>query len=353
MERRYKIGGGIALLLLLGIIAGDHYINEHRNLNTTSTEAQAASPATDVTSAAVDTPPANTNAQDGTLNNTVSVDNSTDAQQPLTTTAPTAVLAARGTRKHVYKKQVVLQSAPVITNNDVAVNTPSGKGINLVVTVNAPASDIKIEKSKVYFGNIPEKAKKHHKGFPMDLLGAEVGYSQGVFYNNNTTNMPVGNVTAGLLLNLNLSKHLAVQPGIRYMTGGNRLMSDMDVNTNEKLTLHYFEVPVDLVYKFGQPGKTRILVGAGPYVAYLSRAKENFSTAPAENTDIVETPHYSVNNLNTYDWGVGGFVGVQSPQGFFAKVGTEYGMTNVTTNSNTSDRNNNFIATFGYIIGGK
>jgi len=187
-------------------------------------------------------------------------------------------------------------------------------------------------------------------------FGPEFGFNQNGLYDNNTPNMMTGNVNAGINVNVRMGDHLALQPALLYMTKGNRWMDEMDVSTNEKLKLHYLEVPIDLVYKIGQVTNTRFLVGAGPYVSYLVSAHDKFNSPDAVG-DVLNpaTPAYNTSNIVKLDWGVNGFIGCETPEGIYAKVGVDYGLRDIQQDPATgisSNRNYNFIFSVGYMLGG-
>ena len=227
--------------------------------------------------------------------------------------------------------------------------------------------------SKEYYGVAPEvqstttklaKRKNNKHRHPINLysptikFGPEFGFNQNGLSNNNlASNMRIGGVHAGIMVNLRLGDHLALQPGLRYINKGNRTESTLDVSTHEKLTLHYIEIPANLVYKFGDVSNTRVMVGAGPYVSYLAGARDRFSNNILEGSDVLypATPIYKTNNIAKLDYGLGGFVGCETPEGIFAKVGVEYGMKDNLKDPATgtySNRNYSLLISFGYILGG-
>lgn len=227
-----------------------------------------------------------------------------------------------------------------------------------------PDIGIKVEKSMDFTGNMPVvkkrplRIKRPRRSFVLpDGLGFEIGYSQSSFCNNSTSNIAIGSLTAGLLFNMELGEHFAIQPGLRYLTKGNKLESNLDVETNEKLSLHYLELPANLIWKPGKVGNARIMIGGGPYIAYLAGSKERFQTpALSDGGDVLPSaPQYSEKNINKTEWGLDGFIGVQSPDGFFIKAGTEFGMMDLNKNSTGSGYGSNYsmMVTVGYIIGGK
>jgi hypothetical protein len=342
MKRKYIIRGGIVLLLLSGLIADDYYINNNHKFTTgngTSTQSSGAN-----------------KTQDGTL-----VDNSTtvdinNADEPIAPSTLPIAFATKKNNTHASKTSMRADQTPLIQSSGLNEVSAGVESADQLVASNYPEKEIVVEKRKTYFGNVPvTETKKQHKGIslPANLLGVEVGYSQGALTNNHTQSMQVGNIMAGLLVNVSIGNHFAIQPGIRYITGGNRLLTMNNAN-DEKLKLHYLQMPANLVWKFGRPGTTRFMIGATPYVSYLINAKDKLNTNAQEGNDFTPSPQYNTGAINKLDYGVGGFVGIQSPEGIFAKVGTQYGMTDILKNADgSSNRNTTFFASFGYILGGR
>jgi hypothetical protein len=341
MKRKYIIRGGIVLLLLSGLIADDYYINNNHKFSTENRSSTQLS--------------ATNKTQDGTLvdNNTTVDINNTD--QPVAPSASPIASATKNKRTLTSKTTRHNDQTSLIQSSGLNEITASVAGNDQALVSNGPEKEIAVEKRKTYFGNVPvTETKKRHTGLslPANFLGVEVGYSQGTLTNNHTQSMQVGNIMAGLLVNVSIGNHFAIQPGIRYITGGNRLLTMNNAN-DEKLKLHYLQMPANLVWKFGRPGTTRFMIGATPYVSYLINTKDKFR-ANADEGDFTPSPQYNTSTINKLDYGVGGFVGIQSAEGIFAKIGTQYGMMDIMKNADgSSNRNNTFFASFGYIIGGR
>lgn len=188
-------------------------------------------------------------------------------------------------------------------------------------------------------------------------FGPELGFNMNGFYNNQTSNMETGYMHAGIAVNIRMGNHFALQPVPRYIAKGNKRGDNMDAAVKEKLILHYASLPVNLVYKFGRPGNARVMIGAGPYVSYLAGVKHRYSNGADGFLDVVNppVPAYSTSHIEDTDYGINGFMGIESPDGIYAKAGVEYGMKDIQRNPVTginSDRNYSFLFSVGYLIGG-
>lgn len=232
---------------------------------------------------------------------------------------------------------------------------------NLVIEAMQPVAS-----SREYHGRDPRinVTKKRVEVMPRRPLllgsrtiqfGPEIGFNMNEFYNNNTDDMMTGYMNAGIAINIRIGDHVALQPTPRYIVKGNRVGDNMDANVKEKLSLHYISMPVDLVYKFGKPGTSRVMLGAGPYVAYMA-GTHHFYTNPGF-MDVIDPPKPAYNTawLQDIDWGVNSFIGIESPEGLFVKAGVEYGLKDIQRNPVTgraSDRNYSLLFSVGCLLGG-
>ena len=120
--------------------------------------------------------------------------------------------------------------------------------------------------------------------------------------------------------------------------------------------MHNLEIPASLIWKPGKIGNARIMVGAGPYVAYVVGSKEKYQATPYTNDRdyTPSTEQYYANNINKLSWGMGGFIGCQSPEGFFVKAGGECGMMDLMKNNISGNpRTYSLMVNIGYIMGNK
>jgi hypothetical protein len=346
MKRIYIIG---AALLLLAIVAADFYIKDNRKENVDGVAKQTSLPVNEVITSG------------GASDNTPA--NNTPADNSATNGNNTAVAAATRTATRYHRRQRHNSRAEV-TGNIYENPSPETEGA-IVINVNNVNNEIGVERSKDYLGHRKVgrsgsyDENTRHGGFRMpENVGIEIGYNQSSLGNNQTSNIPVSSANVGLLYNFSLGDNFAFQPGIRYISRGNSLQNEMDVDNKEKLKPHYLEVPANLVVKIGKVGNARLMIGAGPYVAYLVAAKDKFwAQGYSEGSDVIATatPQYSTANINKLDWGMGGFVGLQSPDGFFVKAGGEAGMSDIIKNTDGtySNRNYSMMISLGFIMGDK
>ncbi|ACU58364.1 outer membrane beta-barrel protein [Chitinophaga pinensis] len=104
------------------------------------------------------------------------------------------------------------------------------------------------------------------------LSATQIKNSQGYKSNSIGTSSQLKNLHADLIINVPVYKNLHFQPLVRYITKGAYLRplpdkSGLLVESANQLKLHYLEVPMNVVFKI-PVSIGKIVLGAGPYVAY-------------------------------------------------------------------------------------
>ncbi|MES2704355.1 MAG: porin family protein [Bacteroidota bacterium] len=189
-----------------------------------------------------------------------------------------------------------------------------------------------------------------------------------------TSNMLKVGGHGGFIANIG-SGRWAFQPGVRYIMKGAELTTSSNTattrtETKNKLTFHYVEVPLNIVWSSGNWSSNRFMVGAGPFVSYLANAQDKYKVKTKNTINEDDEPKvvqegqrqlavgdpYKDNQLRNYDAGVGGFVGYQMASGMYVKAGAEASLLDL-QKSNTlgkfHERNYNFLFTLGYMFGYK
>jgi hypothetical protein len=186
---------------------------------------------------------------------------------------------------------------------------------------------------------------------------------------------------AGVIGDIGLSNNFSVVPGLRYSMKGGEM--DLEYNSTKmvgnnsvptvikdknKLTYHYVEMPVNVVYKTGMPGDGRFMIGAGPYLAYMVNAQNKWNRTeswlgengqPLSNSEKgaqkLETGSKSEDDIKSWDYGAQAFVGYQLPGGMFFKGGSQFGFANTIPKGSSTfyQKNYNFFVTVGYMLGGR
>jgi len=294
--------------------------------------------------------------------------------------------AVTTTRRHVYRnhkagyayhrhrrhlksnnQETVVQQSTIDTSNNVATLTPEPE----VETPTPGTSTISYEQPQVFTGSMPATPPKR----AMVHLAPEVGGNLNNLYkladDYQTSNQLKVGFNGGVMVNVELGNRVSLEPGLRYIMKGGEITSTSTTGLTtmehkEKLTFHYIELPLNIIYNSGDWGTNRFMIGAGPYISYLANAQDKTKdvlTMP-EGTLVsqgqhklpVGDPDKGV-NVRNYDAGAGAFIGYQMKGGVYVKAGAEVGLLDLQKHSNTIgqsgfyDRNYNFLLTLGYMCG--
>lgn len=191
------------------------------------------------------------------------------------------------------------------------------------------------------------------------------------YENETTSNQIKTGFHAGVVADFGLGNHFSVSPGLRYsMKGGqeerNYNITNAAVEEKNKLSYHYVEVPVNLIYKTGMEGSGRFMIGVGPYVAYMVNAQNKYKTTTESIIDgqavttvdaggrELKIGNDEDDEIKGFDYGGQAFIGYQLPMGVFVKGGSQVGFANTLRHGSSSfmQKNYNFFLTLGYMFGG-
>jgi hypothetical protein len=275
--------------------------------------------------------------------------------------------------RHTYRHKVAVRrprKATVITEDRVVVaqNTPIETNIT-TESVITPPSPIIYEKQSEFTGNYPvaaAPAKRRAVHF-----APEAGFNLNNMYvkehHYENSNMLKAGFHVGVMMDAAVGKHGAIQPELRYiMKGGELTSKTANQERKDKLTLHYVEMPVNIVYKTGTAGGNRFMVGAGPYVSALvnaqSKTKIKTTTSNFEDGTTSTDGQHSLpishkdapGNMQRFDYGANCFVGYEMASGTFLKAGGEVGLRDLQQSQIDGkfyNRNYNFLFTVGHLIG--
>lgn len=150
-------------------------------------------------------------------------------------------------------------------------------------------------------------------------------------YNGNRSGYPYYKLTrnwrAGIVANIPMSDHWAVQSGAAYAT--NYPAPPKKIPKNGRTNPNTLDVPVNLVYKTAA-GKNTLAVGAGPFMAYHFKTYRLYYTDYAGNT-IDDIPLFARLNL-----GVNATIGYEWQKGWFLRGHFQRVLTGMYSNANTA-----------------
>lgn len=172
---------------------------------------------------------------------------------------------------------------------------------------------------------------------------------------------------AGAVLDITISDHFSLQPGLFYTLNRTKMESSLDIGgiaTSSKTTtmLHAAQLPVYAVYKTGEEGSGRFFVGLGGYIAYNIAGTNKIETSTnaggtATGTSVSQKMKFGNNaddHLRPLDYGPSAMLGYELSNGLYVRGHFNYGIANLQPqgNSDLSAKSMTFGLSFGYFFGG-
>lgn len=168
---------------------------------------------------------------------------------------------------------------------------------------------------------------------------------------------------AGVIADIPIIKEvLSFQPGIFYADRGCEIYADFTIaefsliQIKQTMNVNYIEVPLNIQYKKGEPGKGKLFVGAGPYVGYAATGKVA-TTVTANSivktiidlTGIVDFEEGekdlrvgtdSNDHIRPFDFGVNVNMGYELPMGIIVRGQIGTGLMNTAPLENENEQRN-------------
>ena len=151
---------------------------------------------------------------------------------------------------------------------------------------------------------------------------------------------------AGVILESPFSESLFFQSGVLFSQKGMKMSASATGATSDiDMTLNYLDVPLNIIYK-ANAGNVKILLSAGPVLSYGMSGK---GTANGQSGDIKFGSDADFKSMDI-GLGIGGGVEVSNFQ-----IGLNYtlGLSNVSTMSGITMKNNVFTISAAILFGGK
>ena len=184
-------------------------------------------------------------------------------------------------------------------------------------------------------------------------------YLRGLDYNK------VSGYHAGVMMDVALGEHFALQPGLLYtlrgFDAGGRVPGPLDgpVDVSIKARYHYLELPVNFLYKYSLgPGK--FFAGAGPFLAYAvsGRMKRSYDKYTYPEEIVVLLDKQRVFNgideprqyLRPFNAGVGFTLGYEFNAGILISGNYNLGLTDVEPQSGLSQKSRSLGISIGYLL---
>lgn len=174
----------------------------------------------------------------------------------------------------------------------------------------------------------------------------------------------LSNWNVGLVFNIPVATGLYLQPVLSYEQKGGALSYPDKSPANAytiaatKLRLNYLTLPANLVYKI-PVGKTKLAIGAGPYVGYCASARYDLSVYNEGRE--VQTTHQSVDfnsgglpntniQLSRWDFGANAIVSLELNNYTTFSVNYSYGLSDIDKSHELKINNRSFGISFGFIL---
>jgi hypothetical protein len=136
------------------------------------------------------------------------------------------------------------------------------------------------------------------------------------------------------------------------------------ITMSQESKFYYVEIPINVLYKWGQPGGNRFFVGAGPYVAYGVAGKQTVKQDVSAGA-LVFSFDSSIRNTTSQtfaddsfgyqklDYGFKVCEGYEFSSGFFIRGEFALGIANLSNYPDARSRNMSFSLRVGYLFGDK
>ncbi len=171
---------------------------------------------------------------------------------------------------------------------------------------------------------------------------ASIGEEHTNVSSDDVENRSITAPVVGLVFNMKMGDHFAIQPELLYtQNGGRNKYSVLEINTEREYRVHYLEVPVLLKVMAGNAEYNGVGVhfGVGPFVGYALNGKWKSTTSVFGSDNIVTENDFTFDeedDARRLNYGIIGAAGVSFGRLVF-DLRYNYGLNNLLD----SDANNN------------
>jgi Outer membrane protein beta-barrel domain len=170
----------------------------------------------------------------------------------------------------------------------------------------------------------------------------------------------------GLVVQYGISNRIAIRSGVNFLQQGAKLTIDAPspggdmpaVKATADINLNYLQVPVYALYTINL-SKLQFFAGGGGYINYGTGGKlkskgvyvSNYGTeAFEEKTDPFKSENGDNAAFKRTELGVGAMAGLRLPNGLFANIGYQLGLSNISTGDGDTFKNRGLQLTIGYFF---
>ena len=172
------------------------------------------------------------------------------------------------------------------------------------------------------------------------------GVNMSNFYGDelNDKNMKVG-FHAGIGADFEFTPNMAIQSGLFFTSKGAKYTTDL-VSTELNANANFIQLPLHFAYKIDVMPGTRVVLHAGPYVAYGIGGK---TSAGSLEVDTFKDDAFLdvLNGLKPFDAGLGLGVGAEFGR-ILVDIGWDMGLTNLSRVSGYDVKTQNAYLSVGY-----
>lgn len=179
-------------------------------------------------------------------------------------------------------------------------------------------------------------------------FGIKAGLNYSGQHGVSTSDNKIG-FNVGITLDFRLSTHMYLLTGLEYTVKGakSKYTDEGGQPATRKETPAYLQLPLHVGYMFPVSRDIRLVVHAGPYVAYGLGGNNKINEPTNGGKSEIE---YFGDNISKYDWGLG--VGVNAEYNrIVLGLGFDRGLRNFAPIYNDGKaRTKNFYLTLGYLF---
>ena len=162
----------------------------------------------------------------------------------------------------------------------------------------------------------------------------------------------------GGVADIGCSDNLSLQPGIFFVMNGFNYTETVPFfgTASLKEKINTIEIPINLMYKFGEPGSNRFFIGAGPYIGMNVGGNQTASFFGLSSTQSLSIGNDSTtNDLKRMDVGVGLNLGYELAMGVFFRARYQMGLSNLAPQGDADNyiKSSSYGVSIGYMFHSK
>ncbi len=155
---------------------------------------------------------------------------------------------------------------------------------------------------------------------------------------------------AGLFLDIHLSKHLTIQPGLNYVQKGSLENYSSPMGNEEiKIKLHCLEIPVNLVY-YTKPESKGFFIGGGPAFSLTMGGKMKYNDGIDDVSEKLNIGSGDDDDIKAADIGANILAGYVFNNGLFVSFTGNVGLINLSNFPDAQLRNNYIALKVGFLL---